>query len=185
VGASHLECHVNDGRSLDMVEDGSVDFAFSFDSLVHAEADVVEAYLVQLARKLRPDGVGFFHHSNAGRHPRLTALTHRTPERVRRPLVTRGALIDIYAWRAASGTTDGFAEACRRAGLACVSQEEINWEFGWYLTDTLSVFTLRGSRWARPLKRVRNRRFREEAKVMGAAYAESSFPGATGGAETT
>ena len=41
--ASNIEYHVNDGRSLAMVEDGSVDLAFSFDSLVHAEADVLEA----------------------------------------------------------------------------------------------------------------------------------------------
>ena len=54
--ATNIAYHVNDGRSLEMVEDGSVDFAFSFDSLVHAEADVLEAYLGQLARKLSPDG---------------------------------------------------------------------------------------------------------------------------------
>jgi ubiquinone/menaquinone biosynthesis C-methylase UbiE len=35
-GASNISYFVNDGRSLDMVPDGSVDFIFSFDSLVHA-----------------------------------------------------------------------------------------------------------------------------------------------------
>ena len=40
----HAEFHVNDGRSLPMVADSSIDFAFSFDSLVHVEADVVGAY---------------------------------------------------------------------------------------------------------------------------------------------
>jgi SAM-dependent methyltransferase len=178
--ADHLECHRNDGRSLDMVEDGSVDFAFSFDSLVHAEADVIDDYLAQLARKLAPDGVGFFHHSNIGRYPRLTALTHRTPERVRRPLVERGVLIDIYAWRAESMTAARFAAACERAGLACVSQEEISWQFGPHLTDTLSVFTRRGSSWERPRKTIRNRRFRDDAKRMCSAYAQSSFPRAAG-----
>src|SRR3954468_2896420 len=39
--ADNIEYHVNDGRSLEMVEDGSVDFVFSFDSLVHAETDVL------------------------------------------------------------------------------------------------------------------------------------------------
>src|SRR5688500_1699608 len=32
--ADNIEFHVNDGKSLDMVEDGSIDLAFSFDSLV-------------------------------------------------------------------------------------------------------------------------------------------------------
>ena len=40
-----VNCYVNDGKSLAMVEDASVDFAFSFDSLVHVEADVIAAYL--------------------------------------------------------------------------------------------------------------------------------------------
>ena len=40
-GDERIAYHVNDGRSLDMIEDGSVDFAFSFDSLVHADAEVV------------------------------------------------------------------------------------------------------------------------------------------------
>jgi len=39
---------------------------FSLDSLDHAEGDVMEAYLGQLAHKLTPNGVGFIHHSNLG-----------------------------------------------------------------------------------------------------------------------
>src|SRR5512143_2338398 len=31
---SHISYHVNDGKSLEMIPDGSVDFVFSFDSLV-------------------------------------------------------------------------------------------------------------------------------------------------------
>ena len=51
---SHITYHVNDGKSLDMIPDQSIDFVISFDSLVHAEADVFESYLSQLARKLKP-----------------------------------------------------------------------------------------------------------------------------------
>src|SRR5207248_6740177 len=61
--SSHITYHVNDGKSLAMIADRSIDFVFSFDSLVHAEADVIAAYLGQLARKLAPNGAGFFHHS--------------------------------------------------------------------------------------------------------------------------
>ena len=177
-GASNIELHVNDGRSLEMVPDRSIDFAFSFDSLVHAEADVLEAYLTQLARKLKPDGVGFVHHSNAGGLGRVAALTRRVPERLRRPLVQRGALVDVYAWRAESMSAERFAEQCERAGLACISQEKINWESGAYLMDALSLFTPRGSRWERALRISRNPLFRREARRLAWLYAPSGFPGA-------
>ena len=174
-GATNIEYHVNDGRSLGMVADGTVDFCFSFDSLVHAEADVLEAYLAQLARKLKPDGVGFFHHSNIGHLRALTAIARRAPEGHRRRLVNRGVLPDIYAWRAQSMTAALFAEQCRAAGLACVSQEKINWEFGAYLTDAISIFTPRGSRWESTPRVVRNPLFREEAKRMAKLYSIESF----------
>jgi hypothetical protein len=49
-----------------MIPDESVDFTFSFDSLVHVEADVLEVYLQQLASAMTKDGVGFIHESNLG-----------------------------------------------------------------------------------------------------------------------
>ena len=60
----NLEFRVNDGLTFPMVENGSVDFAFSFDSLVHAESDVLASYAKELARVLKPGGVAFIHHSN-------------------------------------------------------------------------------------------------------------------------
>ena len=62
----NITYHVNDGRSLDMVPNDAIDFAFSFDSLVHVESDVLHGYLSQLAQKLTPEGVAFLHHSNVG-----------------------------------------------------------------------------------------------------------------------
>src|SRR5689334_16593792 len=41
----HISYFVNDGKSLEMVADGGVDFIFSFDSLVHAEEAVLKAYV--------------------------------------------------------------------------------------------------------------------------------------------
>ncbi len=173
--ATNIEYHVNDGRSLDMVSDGSVDLAFSFDSLVHAEADVLGAYLQELARVLAPDGVGILHHSVLGEYPRLTRLAYRTPEPVRRRLTKRGLMIDLYAWRAESVTAARFAQLCREAGLACVSQEKITWEHGPFTTDALSVFTRPGSRWERQPRVWRSRGFRAEASRMSRLYADSSF----------
>ena len=61
---SHARFVKNDGLSLDDAEDGMFDFVFSFDSLVHAEMDVLSAYVSQIVRKLSKDGVAFLHHSN-------------------------------------------------------------------------------------------------------------------------
>lgn len=173
--ADNIEYHVNDGRSLEMVADGSLDFVFSFDSLVHAEADVLEAYLLQLGRKLKPDGIGFFHHSNLGEYRRMAALTLRSPEWLRRRLIPRGYLIDLGAWRDESMTAALFAEQCEKAGLSCVSQEKINWDTGRALTDALSLFTPRGSRWDRPPRVVRNPGFTRDARRTAELYSAASF----------
>lgn len=169
--ARNIEYHVNDGRSLAMVPDGTVDLAFSFDSLVHAERDVLAAYLGQLARKLRPDGIGFIHHSNLGRYPRSVRLAHRVPPRLLFPLVRRGLVVNLPAWRAEDVSADWFAEACEAAGLVCIGQELVNWEHGRHLIDALSVFTPRGSRRERPRRVVRNPLFTEEARRMRRLYA--------------
>ena len=85
-GSTNIEYYVNDGLSLQMITDNSVDFAFSFDSLVHAELNVLESYLMELSRKLTPDGVGFFHHSNIGEYERRWRLKSEIPPEVRQYL---------------------------------------------------------------------------------------------------
>ena len=174
--SANIEYHVNDGRSLEMVPDGSIDFTFSFDSLVHVEEDVLAAYLEQLAKKLKPDGVGFFHHSNIGCYPRSLRLARLAPARALGPLMKRGLLINLPAWRAESVTAELFARRCDEAGLACVSQELINWEYGRHLIDALSIFTPRGSAWGRPRETLRNRMFTDEARRASRLYAASGFP---------
>ena len=109
--ADRVACHVNDGRSLDMLDDRSVDFAFSFNSLVHADHDVMRAYIRQLAAKLRPGAFAFLHHSNLGEYD-------DTPEpRLRK----------FWGWRGRDMTGEKLRDDCRAAGLACVCQEIIPW----------------------------------------------------------
>jgi SAM-dependent methyltransferase len=174
--SDNIEYHVNDGRSLDMIEDGSIDFVFSFDSLVHAESDVLGAYLEQLARKLTPDGVGFIHHSNIGAYRAMTALARRVPKRWLGRLMRRGFVINMQAWRAESASAKSFAAQCEAAGLSCISQEKINWEHGRFLIDSLSVFTPRGSRFDREREIVRNPLFTDEARRMSRLYAARTAP---------
>jgi SAM-dependent methyltransferase len=171
-GDDRLTFELGDGRSLAAVRDASVDLAFSFDSLVHVEADVLDDYLGELARVLRPDGVGFIHHSNAGSYARATRLAKRVPSPLLDVLVVAGLLIDIRAWRAESVTVDSFARSCDRAGLALIAQEAITWEHGPYLLDGLSLFTPRGSRYERPPRRRNNRRFRTDARRFARLWAQ-------------
>lgn len=161
--ATNITYAVNDGKSLDAVADQSVDLAFSFDSLVHAEADVLEAYVGQLARKLKPNGVAFVHHSNARRYQRYFALTKRLP-RGRQFLMRKGLLVNDNG-RALSMSAADFEQFCRRAGGQCIGQEIINWR-GKYLLDCISLFTLKGSVWARPNQVVENRQFMAEAGTL-------------------
>lgn len=106
--------HVNDGESLPQVPDASLDFAFSLDSLVHVEAPQLGAYLRELARTLVPGGAAFLHHSNLGAY--VEAGSGQVAPYVRE-----------RHWRAQSVSARTFREACRDAGLSCVTQELINW----------------------------------------------------------
>ena len=175
--ATNITYHVNDGRSLAMVPDGSVDLAFSFDSLVHVERDVLGGYITQLATKLGPDGVAFLHHSNAGNYRTSEAIARRMPKRFIKPLIDRGVLIDLIAWRSSSVSAGDVVRAADRAGLACVSQELLSWEHGRYLIDAISVLTRKGSSWDRPRATFTTRRFRAAARRTATLYARSSFPG--------
>ena len=164
-GDSAVSAHLGDGLSLPMVGDRSVDFAFSFDSLVHAESKVLESYAHELARTLKPDGIALIHHSNMAVYRRAAALARATPETLRRRLTIRGLLVNVFAWRAESASADGFARFCEQAGLACVGQELIAWHYGRHLTDAISVVTPHGSRWERPNRVVRNPAFMREARL--------------------
>ncbi|MBA2689053.1 MAG: class I SAM-dependent methyltransferase [Gemmatimonadaceae bacterium] len=157
----HMKFHVNNGTSLATVPDGSVDFVFSFDSLVHAEADVLEAYLAELAKKLSPDGVGFIHHSNLGSYPLYYSIRNLVPK-IGAGL-TRIGLADNDGMRALSMTAKSFARYAEQAGLQCISQEIVNWS-STRLIDCMSTFTLRSSKWTRPNAILKNSLFMREAK---------------------
>jgi SAM-dependent methyltransferase len=163
-GIPKASFHQNDGRSLEMVPDGQVDLAFSFDSLVHCERDVLEAYIGELARKLSPNGVAFIHHSNVGAYadPKTGELTCTN-------LARRG--IDMSA--------ELFQSFCREAGLRCVVQELVNWQPGEQFNDCFSVATPLGSKFERHTLVRQNPDFMKEAANLGkiaAYYGPRRFP---------
>lgn len=59
----------NDGVTLDGIADESVDLAYSFDSMVHFDMEVVISYVNESFRVVRPGGHAFIHHSNYTGNP--------------------------------------------------------------------------------------------------------------------
>jgi 2-polyprenyl-3-methyl-5-hydroxy-6-metoxy-1,4-benzoquinol methylase len=159
---TNISYHVNDGKSLAMIPDNSIDFVFSFDSLVHAEADVLESYLSQLATKLKPNGVGFIHHSNLGRYQQAFAVIEKIPSEMRAEIVNQ-VFLEPTHWRAASMTAQLFADYCDRAGLQCIGQELVNWANEGLLIDSFSLFTPKNSIWSRENHLIENLAFMKEA----------------------
>jgi SAM-dependent methyltransferase len=140
-----VSCQATDGRTFPDVAPGSLDFVFSFDSLVHAERDALEAYLVALASALTGDGVAFLHHSNFG-----AVLADRPG------LENRG-------WRAESVSAAAIAEAAMNATLVCPLQEIVDWG-DVADSDAFTLVARPGSRWDRPPVRLVNRFFMGEAQ---------------------
>ena len=63
----NVEFHINDGRSLDVAADNSVDYIWSFDVFVHIEPPDIEHYLREFRRILKNDGIAIIHHGIAGK----------------------------------------------------------------------------------------------------------------------
>ena len=103
---------VNDGRSLSGVLDNSIDFAFSFDSLVHAEAEVLCSYISELKRVLVPGGRAFIHHSN------VAGLADP---------VTGKQVVENPHWRGETASAGLVREYCALNQLDCRLQELVNW----------------------------------------------------------
>lgn len=63
-GIDNVSFVKTDGTELTGIEDGSVDLMYCFDAMVHFQPEIVDAYVTEFARVLKPGGIGFIHHSN-------------------------------------------------------------------------------------------------------------------------
>jgi SAM-dependent methyltransferase len=141
---SRASFHVNDGRSLAAAGDGTIDFVFSFDSLVHVDRDVMEAYVAELGRVLGPRGVAFVHHSNMAAYGVEGVGPH---------------------WRSASVSADSVAGSATEAGLNCFRQELVPWgDDHPFLNDCFTWLTRPGSPHDRPREVIESRDFMSEAR---------------------
>ena len=158
-GAADLEFAVNNGSSLAFLPDASIDLVFSFDSLVHADVEVIGAYLPEIERVLRVGGHALVHHSN---------------------------LAAVLAEEGGSGGHAGFhmrardvsaafvADASSRlASLECRTQELISWDESLRLLDCISTFVRSVPRDQAPPDRFPNPDFytrARELRALGARY---------------
>jgi hypothetical protein len=135
----------NDGLSLNMVPDEMFDFVFSFDSLVHAEIDVLEAYIPQILKKLRCNGVAFIHHSNWLNSGETGENPHN---------------------RAVSVSAEAVAQLVQESGGILLIQEVLNWEHMRPCIDCFSVFSRADSHFRTVIGIIHNPRFTDEASII-------------------
>ena len=149
-GDDAITAHLSDGKSIDFIPDKSVDFVFSFHSLVWADSRAWEGYIKDIARILTTNGAAFLHHSVAGDY-------------------TNHASVDINLlseFRDTSVSSETIRDIARHAGLRCSGQEIFNWETS-ELLDCFSVLARPGSLWGRGEVRVNNPQFRNEMANWG------------------
>ncbi len=135
---SHIEYHLTDGKSLQMISDASIDFVFSFDSLVHADKSILKSYISQLPRILTDEGAAFIHHSNFGEYQLVYSKIRRIPKLV--GLLERFGILQKRSHLRDSGVTAKLIEElAEESGLTCISQEIIPW--GTKRTHQIDCFT--------------------------------------------
>jgi SAM-dependent methyltransferase len=143
-GIRHAEFAVNDGLSLADAPNGHFDLVFSFDSLVHAEIDVIQSYIPQIIRKLLPNGAAFIHHSNLA--------------------VFNGSIGEPHA-RAQSVSAAIIANLISENGGKILIQEVINWG-GEDTHDCLTLFCRAAAYPSHEPIFLNNPRFMEEAALI-------------------
>ena len=104
-GHHNVSCFVGNGYDFKPQKDDSLTLIYCFDAMVHFEPKVVESYIVDAFRVLRPGGMAFFHHSNDG------GSTDWHSNRGSRNRMTK----------------ETFASIAAKARLSVVKQQVIDW----------------------------------------------------------
>ncbi len=143
-------CRKTDGFSLDGVADHSVDFIFSFYSLVGSDKETITGYLREFNRVMSDDGVAFIHHSNAGMY---FDPDDSNPDK---------RMLLLAAYRDMSIDAVEFQKTAASCNLTCIRQECINWDITEILSDCFSTIVRPASKWAREPELLHNPDFQNE-----------------------
>jgi len=160
-GVPHVSFHNNDGVSLRMIEADAVDFVFSFDALPLVDDTTMAAYIAQLPRVLKREGVAFLHHSNLGAYRVWNVLIRRNP-RIEMLLQRLGFPERDLHWRDPCVSSKAVCCWAAAHGLRCVSQETLRWGTRLLSVECLSVLVHQGSSRDRECRRFHNWRFDDE-----------------------
>lgn len=118
-----LQVIQNNGKDLQDLPSNAISLIYSFDSMVHFERRLVEAYMPEFERVMAPGAYGFIHHSNFGRVSQDPDFRHHP------------------AWRA-NVDIDFFAQCCFRHKLLAVRQTPISWFVGEVLIQDLDCLSI-------------------------------------------
>lgn len=163
---SHISYITTDGTSLDMIADNSVDFIFSFDSLVHVDHSVMNSYLMHSSRILAQEGVAFLHHSNLGEY-RYFLNIQKIPK-LWGILTILGVVEKSLHWRDFTVTAALVEQLAGGCGLQCISQEIIPWGTKRAFIDCMSTIVKKTSKYSRSNRKLRNTLFPNEAQNLKA-----------------
>lgn len=160
-GSKNIDFYLNDGKSLEMISDQSIDFVFSYDSLVHADKEVLEAYLSQLPRILKPDGAAFIHHSNFGEYSQRLARLRKI--QTLETMFEKLNFIEPSHMRDPHVTAEVVEQLAKNYELLCISQEIVPWGTRRMHLDCFSTIVMRDSFYTRKNLVFRNGQFMQEA----------------------
>lgn len=140
---------VTDGLTIP-VESDSIDFVFSWDSLVHCDMVTVLAYLKEIKRVLSPEGSAFIHHSNWG---------------------SREGDNKASGWRAKGVSAQDVSFQAAACGLDVDAQEVVSW--GEHLWSDAFTTLSKSDKYGKSVTPVMNNGFGQE--VSGARFLEELY----------
>jgi SAM-dependent methyltransferase len=136
-GCDNLTVAKNDGRSLPMIPDGSVDMVVSWDALVHVDMNVMRSYFTEIDRVLKPSGAAFVHHSNVGSY--LDPIGRALGGRVRQRVNAR----TNHNWRGPDVSARRVRAHARELGMRASVTERVTWHSK-LLNDCFSLLSRSG-----------------------------------------
>lgn len=182
-GHEKLTYEVNDGESLPGVSAGWADLVFSFDSLVHVEAENFRGYIQEFARVLSDAGVAFLHHSNMKAYEEEIKTHGKSfTDRLR---IKIGAMKNEPLnrhWRAESMSGEVLRQMCAEYELLVLHQEQLNWRVEpELLSDCISIIAKKSHPLADKAGKIyRNPYFMEEARLIKNLDASYNLAGKKG-----
>jgi SAM-dependent methyltransferase len=121
MGHHVLAYFVNNGNDLPGIRDNSKDLVFSFDSFVHIHQNVIDDYMGEIHRVLKPGGKAYIHHS----------------------WIYGGEDLSFLNWAGrARMTPEVFSSLVEKHGMKVVEQKTIKFDplGGWDGTDSITIF---------------------------------------------